>query len=141
MTKKRDPSTLKVRPIMDDPTVLAEWRAKLERAVLMANGNLQVIKKDTFWSVREVRARWGNRAVREFKYWFDAVKHYDAEKADVLLKEFESGKMDEEKYRRLLYTKAYTWMWVLREKRVRDVWHLTRGLKTINDLAKEWKKE
>jgi hypothetical protein len=109
-----------------------EWNKQLTRAVTQASGNMGVIKNETFWTLRQVQARWGKTAAAEFKYWFEAVRHLDQQVADRLFQEFESGKIDDEKFKKLLFTTAFSWVWSIRTERQRNAWELTRGLRTLH---------
>ncbi len=109
-----------------------EWKAQLKRAITSAQPNLGCIKKDSFWTLREVKERWGIRAVNEFKEWFEAQKHFDQLYADQLLQERMAGTLSAEKYQALLYKKAFSWGWSLKPERRQEAWELTRGLRTLH---------
>ena len=111
-----------------NPETRQEWLKQLTRAITAASTNFGVIKKNTFWNQREIRSRWGNKAIIEFKNWFESRRHYNAEVADGLLQEFVSGKIDEKKYKKLLGTQAYTWVWSIKSDQQKSAWQLTRGL-------------
>jgi hypothetical protein len=114
-----------------DPNMQLEWDQELTRAISAASANMGVIKKDSFWTLRELQARWGKLAGAEFKDWFEATKHLDQQFADQLLHEHKTGRITEDKYKDLLFTKAFTWYWSIRSEKSRAAWELTRGLKPL----------
>lgn len=137
MTKKRDPSLPRRKPGPKpkmDHDALPTWHAYLTRTLVQATGNLNTVKKNTCYTLKEIRARWGIAAVLQFKQWFESRRHYDNEVADIIRKELETGKIDQAKYERLLYTKAFRYVWFVRDGMERKAWDVTRGLKRVTDV-------
>lgn len=109
-----------------------EWTAQLQRVITAASSNMGCVQRHSFWTLREIKQRWGIRVVEEFKEWFEAAKHLDQAMADRLLQERLSGALTEERYNELLYTQAFSWIWSLRSEKQRTAWELTRGLRTLH---------
>ena len=134
MTKKRDPSLPRRKPGPKPKMDLPTWHEYLTRTLVQATANLNTVKKHTCYNLKEIRARWGNQAVKHFKQWFESRRHYDNEIADTIRKELETGKIDQVKYEQLLYTKAFRYVWSVRDGMERKAWDVTRGLKKITDM-------
>ena len=124
-----------------------EWDKQLERAITQASGNMGVIKKDAFYTLRSVKELWGKAAMVEFKDWFEAHRHYNEEIADKLLTERDekAKRMKakptatlaadliklEQKFEKLMMTKAYVWVWSIKSEKQRTAWELTRGVRAL----------
>lgn len=117
--------------MMTDTNAREEWKTHLTRALVQASSNLNTMKKGHFFTQREIRARWGMEALVEFRTWFDCRRHYDSEIADKLLNEVTMGRLSKEEYEKQLYTKAFRYVWFLRENMEVKAWQITRGVKKM----------
>lgn len=120
-----------------------EWDKQQLRAITQASGNMGVIKKYAFYTLHSVKELWGKAAMIEFKEWFEARRHDNQEVADKLLtKRDEKAKRMkakpnatlaadliklEQKFQKLMMTKAYVWVWSIKSEKQRTAWELTRG--------------
>lgn len=120
-----------VKSKLTDPELQKQWRFQLERAVKSAASNMGVIRKDTFYNTRELSATFGKAAVRDFKVWFEATKHFNQEEGDRLHHEWITGKLSEVLYKKFLHTKAHFWVWSIRTEKQQEAWEISRGLRTF----------
>lgn len=103
------------------------WKSNLERAICIAASNSTILRKESFFGLREIAATFGKSAVKDFKEWFEAHKVFNQDVADRLYQQKASGKLDEAKFKRLLYSTAYSWVWSIRPEKQRKAWEISRG--------------
>jgi hypothetical protein len=124
---KRDNTRIKSK--LSDPKVQADWKFQLKRAICSASSNMGVLRKDTFYGIRELSAAFGKKAVLDFKDWFEASKHFNQQEGDRLYQEFITGRLEEKYYKKFLHTKAHFWVWSLRPEKQTSAWEISRGLR------------
>lgn len=110
-----------------------DWKAQLTRAITSASSNMGVLRKDTFFTVHEIKATYGKKANEDFKSWFEASKHFDQLTGDKLYQELASGKLDETKFKKLLYSMAFSWVWTIKPEKQRKAWELSRGMAKLEE--------
>ena len=113
---------------MTSPEVQAQWKAELHRAISTASSNFCFLRKNSFYSLREIRLNFGRRAVDEFKSWFEAERLFDQVEGDRLYHEWKSGKIDEALYKKFLHTRAHSWSWMICASKRETAWKISRGL-------------
>lgn len=125
---------------MKSPIDLPPWSSQLDRALRLAANNNFVLPRDKFFTKREVKAIYGSSAHREFAYWFKSVRRFDQAKADTIRHrqsrglyqaapsswpEGSLGYYTAEKYADwLINTKCFSWMSILKDEHMRDVWKM-----------------
>lgn len=124
---KREGAGMKSK--LTDPALLADWQTQLRRAISQAAANGMVLRKDTFFNQRDIKAAFGKTAQAEFKTWFEASKHLNQDKADKLYHELATGKIDQAKFNKLFYAGAMFWVWSVKPEKQRQAWAISRGLK------------
>lgn len=137
MTKKIDPALKKKagrKSTFDrTPELRDEWQQKLTRVVAAASGNFGVVKTRAFFSIKEIRARWGNEAVNDFKSWFEASRLFNQEVADELTMKLERGHFTQAEFDKALATRAFSWVWSLQPDRRQEAWQVARGIQSIKE--------
>lgn len=121
-----------------NPEDMLPWPKQLDRALRLAANNNFVLPRDKFFTKREVRDLYGTHAQAEFSYWFLSLRRFDQNKADAIRQRQARGFFDKppaswpqgaldtytpEKYANwLIDTKCFSWLSVLKDEHMKDVW-------------------
>ena len=87
-----------------------------------------VLRKESFFTTREIKESFGKKALAEFKTWFSAEKHCDQIQADKLYQERAAGKIDDKKFSKLFVTTAFFWVWTIKPERQVEAWKISRQI-------------
>jgi len=113
------------------PEVQADWKRELKRAICVAASNSTILRKNSFFTLREIQRAYGKAAVAEFKSWFEATKLFDQVEGDRLYQEWKSGLLEESLYKRFLHTRAVSWSWSIRPEKQQRAWRISRGIEDL----------
>ena len=113
---------------LTDPKIAADWKRELFRAITTASANSSFLRKNSFYSLREIQKAYGLRAVNEFKEWFEAARLFDQVQGDRLYQEWKRGLLDDTMYKKFLHTVAHSWSWSLKPEKQELAWKISRGL-------------
>lgn len=110
-----------------------DWNTQLTRAICSAAGNMGVLRREGFFTSVEVKKSFGKKAYEQFKDWFEATQHFDQVKGDALYMELARGQIDEVKFKKLLFSNAFHWVWSIKPEKQRKAWEISRGLSKFEE--------
>jgi len=110
---------------LDDPDLAAQWNTLLGYAITAAVQHQMRLPTGVMPPLKDVKARFGRKAVDEFKTWFISSKEFDLQKAEKYLQREAMGRYDKCKPGKadaLVSRYAFTWQWGIPIGRQIDAW-------------------
>lgn len=80
------------KPMKISPDHIDPWDKQLARSLRLACMNNFVLPRESFFTKREIKAIFGNKALTEFSKYFKSLRDFDSTKADKIRQQLAIGK-------------------------------------------------
>lgn len=119
---------------MNSPELRSQWNALLNSAIRQAVTHEMQLPAGALPTMKELKSRFGRKAITEFQTWFIANKVFDSAKAEKYLRREAMGqyaKCRPGKVNELINKFAFSWQWSVPLGRQIDAWNVLRGVYAI----------